>query len=97
VLPAGAAARLSWSLKGDALRLSPDGSVTRAFLLANPARAVFDLDGRSPDRSHQLAAKLPHAKGVRLGKQGKGTRIVVDLDEAPRSSSQDGAALVLVF
>ncbi len=96
-LPSGAASKLTWVLSGTELRLSPDGNVSRAFLLASPARAVFDLDGRAPDRSRQLAGSIPHATGVRLGKQGKGTRIVVDLDRAPSRSSQDGSALVLSF
>jgi hypothetical protein len=96
-LPSGASARLSWETSDDELRLSPGGTVTRAFVLANPARAVFDLSGSAPARSLQLAASVPHAKAVRLGKQPSGTRIVVDLDQAPRISSQNGSTLVLGF
>ncbi len=97
-LPSGASSKLSWSVTGAELRLTPDATVTRAFLLTNPPRAVFDLEGRAPDRSHQLVVTVPHATGVRVGKQGKsGTRLVIDLDQAPRKNSQDGAALVLSF
>ena len=100
-LPSGAAASLNWSVSGTELRLTPElaagAQVTHAFVLANPARAVFDLSGGVPARSHVVAASPPYATSVRLGKQGAGTRIVVDLDSAPKRSAQDGATLVLSF
>ena len=96
-LPDGASRTLQWSSDGASLRLSCGGHVARAFVLTGPSRAVFDLSGAAPSRSHQLAASLPHVKGVRIGKQPGGTRVVVDLSESPRSSRQDGATLVLSF
>ena len=100
-LPSGAAASLKWTLTGNELRLAPELSsgaqVTKAFLLTGPARAVFDLSGAAPSKSHQVAAAPPYSSSVRLGKPGSGTRIVIDLDSAPKRSRQDGDALVLSF
>jgi hypothetical protein len=47
--------------------------------------------------SHSMPTTIPHAKSVRIGKQGKGTRVVVDLDQSPTSSKQTGGELVLSF
>ena len=100
-LPSGAASSLKWVLTGTELRLSPERSagaqLTRAFLLTGPPRAVFDLSGAAPERSHAVAAAPPYATAVRLGKPVSGTRLVVDLDSAPKRSRQDGDALVLSF
>ncbi|MDP1829688.1 MAG: PilZ domain-containing protein [Archangium sp.] len=100
-LPSGAATSLTWTLAGADLRLSPEltagAQVTHAFVLSGPPRAVFDLSGAAPLKSHVVPASPPYATAVRLGKQGAGTRIVVDLDSAPKRVSQDGAALVLTF
>ena len=100
-LPSGAATSLAWTLAGAELRLSPELSggaqITHAFVLTGPPRAVFDLSGSAPLKSHVVPASPPYATAVRLGKQGAGTRIVVDLDSAPKRVTQDGAALVLTF
>ncbi len=100
-LPSGAALALKWKLSGNELRLSPElvgaARVTRAFVLSDPSRAVFDVSGDSPPRSLLVSATPPHSTGVRLGKQAAGTRIVVDLDGPPKRSTQDGASLVLSF
>jgi len=100
-LPSGAAANLTWTITGTELRLTPDlaagAKLTRAFLLTGPPRAVFDLTGASPDKSHTVPASPPYATSVRLGKQPTGTRIVIDLDAAPKRTAQDGDALVLSF
>ncbi len=58
---------------------------------------MFDVSGAAPSKSHQVAAAPPYSTAVRLGKPGSGTRIVVDLDGAPKRSRQDGDALVLSF
>jgi hypothetical protein len=84
-------------LKGGALTLSPQGPITRAFLLDHPARAVFDLSGAPPARSVTLSTGIPHATAIRLGKQGAGTRLVVDLDALPKSSKQVTSGLVLSY
>jgi hypothetical protein len=100
-LAAGASPQLHWEVTGTELRLVPqlpDGvQLSRAFVLAGPARAVFDLSGGAPPRSLTVPAAPPYATGVRIGKQAAGTRIVVDLDAAPKNTKQLGDALVLAF
>ncbi len=100
-LPSGAAANLTWTTTGKELRLTPEltagARLTRAFLLSGPPRAVFDLSGPSPEKSHVVPTSPPYATAVRLGKQPSGTRLVIDLDSAPRHSTQDGSTLVLEF
>lgn len=96
-LPDGALASLGWRSHGKTLELTSSLPVARAFVLEGPPRAVFDVSGKAPARSHQLAAGFPHAKGVRVGKLPGGTRIVVDLDAPPRSTKQSGATLELQF
>ena len=60
-------------------------------------RAVFDLTGGPEGRSLTAPAAPPFASTVRIGKQPAGTRIVVDLDDAPKRTKQLGEALVLGF
>ncbi|MBL8914222.1 MAG: histone H1-like repetitive region-containing protein [Archangium sp.] len=96
-LPSCATSGLSWSLQGTNLVLDPGVSVSRAFLLTNPARAVFDLDGAAPKKTVTLSASGPHMQSVRLGKLPNGTRVVVDLDELPRSAKQADGTLVLSY
>ncbi|MFT3707522.1 MAG: PilZ domain-containing protein [Archangium sp.] len=96
-LPQSATDSLRWSSSATTLKLQPAGTITRAFVLLNPARAVFDVSGATPARSHTLSSTVPHTQAIRIGKLPAGTRVVIDLDEAPRSSKQDGDALVLSF
>ncbi len=96
-LPSGAAKTLKWKSDGSTVRLDPDATLVRAFVLDGPPRAVFDLEGAAPMGSHSMPTTIPHAKSVRIGKQGKGTRVVVDLDQSPTSSKQTGGELVLSF
>jgi hypothetical protein len=96
-LPKSATDSLRWSSSASTLKLLPAGTVTRAFVLSNPARAVFDLSGPAPSRSHTLPSTVPHTQAIRVGKLPSGTRVVIDLDTEPRSSKQDGDALVLAF
>jgi hypothetical protein len=100
-LPAGAAPQLHWELTGTELRLAPrlpEGvQLTRAFVLTGPPRAVFDLSGGADARSLTVPAAPPYATAVRLGRQASGTRIVVDLDSAPKRTKSDGPTLVLAW
>jgi hypothetical protein len=100
-LAAGASPQLHWEITGSELRLVPqlpDGvQISRAFVLTGPARAVFDLTGGTEARSVTVPAAPPYATAVRIGKQPAGTRIVVDLDSAPKKTRTDGDVLVLAF
>lgn len=100
-LPAGGAPHLHWEVSGTELRLTPQlpggVQVSRAFVLTGPPRAVFDLRGGAEARSISAPAAPPYATAVRIGKQPAGTRIVVDLDDAPKRTQQLGDVLVLGF
>lgn len=97
-LPTGAAARLIWVKNGRTLRLAPEATVSRAFVLSNPPRAVFDLEGGSGTKSLELSdVDVPHTVRVRLGPQGELTRLVLDLETRPKKNERDGDALVLSF
>ena len=97
-LPSGATKKLTWHASGASVTLDPGATVSRAFLLNDPPRAVFDLDGPTPSKSHTQDVSIPHATRVRLGKLPAGTRVVIDLDRAPKSSKRiDDRALELQF
>ena len=100
VVPTGAASALTWAAANREVRLSVvprDGRLRRAFLLADPPRVVFDLDGSEPDRSYGLEPKGPFLKRVRVGSQKGATRVVVDLTRGPTDSTEDGEAVILSF
>jgi len=66
-------------------------------VLNDPPRAVLDLQGPPPKRSHQLDAHFPHATAVRVGKLPHGTRLVVDLDALPKKNRTEAGALILGY
>lgn len=96
-LPVGAAPQLSWDVAGTSLRLTAGGDVTKAFFLASPPRAVFDIGGKAPAHTESVELPAPHSKGLRIGKLPTGTRLVVDLERAPKDAKVDGKSLVLTF
>jgi hypothetical protein len=100
LIPSGAAGSLSWAMADRELRLSVavrSGHFRRAFLLAGPPRAVFDLEGAAPERSYVLAGTNPFVRRVRVGRQAESTRVVVDLTRWPADTTDDGQALILSF
>jgi hypothetical protein len=100
-LPSGAAERLDWETARNEVRFTPklggDAKVTRVYLLQGPPRLVFELSGRVPQRSHTVTASAPHVRRVRVGRQGDGTRLVVDLARPPESFLGEVGAAVLTF
>lgn len=100
-LPSGGAVKLAWSSDGRRVRLvptlAPGAKLAKVFVLAGPSRAVFDVEGVAPKKSHQVDAETPHVSGVRIGKLGRGTRVVVDLQDVPVSHLADDGSLTLDF
>ncbi len=96
-LPSGAASALTWDVSPNALRFSPSGKVTKAFVLSNPARVVFHVEGNRPVKAESLGVPAPHVKALRVDELPKGTRLVIELDRAPRDSQKSGDALLLTF
>lgn len=100
-LPSGGAKELAWEFGGNTLRVSAapaaKASLLKSFALAKPSRLVFDLAGRAPAKSHVVTTKAPFVKDVRVGRLGKGTRVVVDLSKTPMKVAEEAGALVLTF
>jgi hypothetical protein len=100
-LPSGGAVKLAWSSDGRRVRLvptlAPGAKLAKVFVLAGPSRAVFDVEGVAPKKSHQVDAETPHVSGVRIGKLGRGTRVVVDLQDVPVSHVAEDGSLTLDF
>ncbi len=67
------------------LRIEADGAFPcKAFALADPHRLVIDLPGVWTDISAPTVPQNRIIKGVRVGKQATGPRIVLDLEQAPQ-------------
>ncbi len=97
-LPSGAVKSVSWTIDDQKVRLLVEGGhLRRHFKLESPPRLVFDVEGAAPSASHVVGSAGPFIKQVRVGKQGDGTRVVVDLERLPRTTTRDGSALLLAF
>lgn len=96
-LKEGAASKLSWDVTASTMRLTASGKVTKAFVLESPPRAVFDIEGDKPSHAQTVEVSAPYSKSLRIGDLPKGTRLVIDLERAPKSAKPDGSSLVLSF
>ena len=88
LIPSGAAGSLSWAMADRELRLSVavrSGHFRRAFLLAGPPRAVFDLEGAAPERSYVLAGTNPFVRRVRVGRQAETITSADAISLSPRA------------
>jgi hypothetical protein len=99
-LRSGAASSVTWSLRGNELRIAPvlrQGQVRRSFFLSSPPRVVFDVEGLAPASNTVTEASGPSVSRVRVGAQGTATRVVVDLVRPPRRATSVDAAMVLTY
>jgi len=64
------------------LTLAGGSAIVKAFTLKHPDRLVIDVRGSAPKKSHTASGSGVILK-VRTGKQGKGTRLVLDLAHPP--------------
>jgi hypothetical protein len=101
IVPVGPVPRIQWASAREELRLKPElapGAVlTRQFLLADPPRLVFDIQGAAPRRSYAVQVPGAPFKRVRVGRQGLGTRVVFDLVRSPTGIVQEAGASILSF
>ena len=98
-IPSGAATALNWDSANDEFRVSPalgaNAVTSKIYLLSDPPRLVFDIDGAAPVASHSLQSGERLFQRIRVGRQAKATRVVVDLARDPKSFiDEDGAAIV---
>lgn len=100
-IPSGAARLVNVSRVSGALRVAVDavagGRVSNVTTLQNPARLVIDVAGLPPISNHQLALNDSELRSITVGKQGKGTRLVIELVRLPTRVKQQGDSAVLTF
>lgn len=99
-VPTGAAEAVTWAAAGGEVRwavASPVAKPRRSYVMDDPPRLVFDLEGALPERSYSLPTDAPFGLRVRIGAQPRATRVVVDLARAPVDATEDGDAVVLTF
>lgn len=100
-LPSGAASALTWDGAHDEFRVAPalvpNATLSKVYLLADPPRLVFDIEGAAPVSSHSLASNERFFRRIRVGRQAGATRVVVDLAQAPKSFVDDGGAAIVSF
>lgn len=100
-LPSGAATALTWDGAHDEFRVAPtlgaNATSSKVYMLADPPRLVFDIDGAAPASSHTLASGERFFQRIRVGKQAKATRVVIDLTRAPKSFIDEDGAAILSF
>jgi hypothetical protein len=100
-IPSGAARLVNVSRVSGSLRVAIDavagGHVTNVTTLQNPARLVIDVAGIPPISNHQLALNDSELRSIAVGKQGKGTRLVIDLVRLPTRVKQQGDSALLSF
>ncbi len=100
-LPSGAATALTWDGAHDEFRVAPTLSATatssKVYMLSDPPRLVFDIDGAAPASSHTLASGERFFARIRVGKQAQATRVVVDLTRSPKSFIDEDGAAILSF
>lgn len=88
VLPSGAARAISWRPvdTGVEVKVEPRSGtkVQHVFALANPPRLVIELTGGLPKKSFVSADQPGGVTRVRMARQGKYTRLVLDFERPIR-------------
>lgn len=101
VLPTGAAKSLSWTPREDGFALRTelrDGAkVSHVFPLAGPPRLVLELTGAAPKKNFVSAEQSGQVTRVRMARQGKYTRVVLDLAAPVRKVVPLGATTLVSF
>ena len=100
-IPSGAARLVNVSRVSGALRVAVDavagGRVSNVATLQNPARLVIDVAGLPPISNHQISLSDSELRSISVAKQGKGTRLVIELVRLPTRVKQQGDSAVLTF
>ncbi len=100
-IPSGAARLVNVSRVSGSLRVAIDavagGRVSNVTTLQHPARLVIDVAGLPPVSNHQLSINDSELRGITVAKQGKGTRLVIELVRLPTRVVQQGDSALLSF
>jgi hypothetical protein len=100
-IPSGAARLVNVSRVSGSLRVAIDtvagARVSNVTTLQHPARLVIDVTGLPPISNHVVSLNDSELRGISVGKQGKGTRLVIDLVRLPTRVVQQGDSALISF
>ncbi|MDP2274379.1 MAG: PilZ domain-containing protein [Archangium sp.] len=100
-IPSGAARLVNVSRVSGALRVAIDtvagARVTGVTTVQNPARLIIDVTGLPPISTHVVSLNDSELRKISVVKQGKGTRLVIDLVRLPTRVVQQGDSALISF
>jgi hypothetical protein len=100
-IPSGAARLVNVSRVSGSLRVAIDvvagGRVSNVATLQNPARLVIDVTGLPPVTGHVVSLDDSELRRITVGRQGAGTRLIVDLVRLPTRVVQQGDSALITF
>lgn len=100
-IPSGAARLVNVSRVSGLLKVAVDavagGRVSRLATLQNPARLIIDVAGLPPIADHVVGVSDSELRKITVTRQGKGTRLIIELVRLPTRVVQQGDAAVIAF
>ncbi|MDP1823765.1 MAG: PilZ domain-containing protein [Archangium sp.] len=100
-IPSGAARLVNVTRVSGSLRVAIDavagGRVSGVATLQNPARLVIDVTGLPPVSNHVVALADSELRRISATKQGKGTRLIIELVRLPTRVVQQGDSALITF
>ena len=100
-IPSGAARLVNVTRVSGSLRVAIDavagGRVSGVATLQNPARLVIDVAGLPPVGNHVVALADSELRRISATKQGKGTRLIIELVRLPTRVVQQGDSALITF
>lgn len=100
-IPSGAARLVTVSRVSGAVRVAIDavagGQVTSVRAFANPPRLIIDVSGIPPVQEHLVKLSDPEVVSVVATKQGKATRLTVNLARHPARVVQQGDSALITY
>ena len=73
------------------------GSVSHIATLQNPARLIIDVSGLPPIADHVLGLSDSELRKITVTRQGKGTRLSIELVRLPTRVVQQGDSALISF
>ena len=100
-IPSGAARLVNVSRVSGSLRVAVDvvagGHVRGVATLQNPARLIIDVAGIPPVANHVVALADSELRQISATKQGKDTRLIIELVRLPTRVVQQGDSALITF
>lgn len=100
-IPSGAARLVTVTRVSGSVRIAVDavagGHVTSVRAMQNPPRLVMDITGIPPVSEHVMKLDDPELLKVKVSKQGKATRLSIDLVRHPSRVVQQGDSALISY